>query len=87
MTSQFVHLNVHTEFSIIDGMVRLDPLMDAVVDRGMNAVAVTDFCNLFAVVKLFKAAISKGIKPIIGSEVNVEGAEFNYRLILLAKNI
>ena len=89
MTSQFVHLNVHTEFSIIDGMVRLDPLMDAVVDRGMNAVAVTDFCNLFAVVKLFKAAISKGIKPIIGCDLPCHlpsKPQEVFSLILLCQN-
>lgn len=69
MSKQFVHLNLHTEFSIIDGMVRIEPLMDALVSRNMNAVAVTDFCNLFAVVKVFQAAMAQGIKPIIGCEL------------------
>ena len=65
----FIHLNLHTEFSIIDGLVRIEPLMDAVVSRGMNAVAVTDFCNLFAVVKVYQAALKKKVKPLIGCEL------------------
>ena len=67
--SAFVHLNLHTEFSIIDGLVRIDPLMDVLSSRGMQAVAVTDFCNLFAVVKVYQAALKKKIKPIIGCEL------------------
>ena len=67
--STYVHLNLHTEFSIIDGLVRIEPLMDAVVSRGMNAVAVTDFCNLFAVVKVYQAALKKKVKPLIGCEL------------------
>lgn len=69
MLNQFVHLNLHTEFSIIDGLVRVDPLMDAVLSRSMKAVAVTDFCNLFAVVKVYKAAMAQGIKPLIGCDL------------------
>ena len=69
MSNHFVHLNLHTEFSIIDGMVRIEPLMDALATSAMNAVAVTDFCNLFAVVKVFQAAMAQGIKPIIGCEL------------------
>ncbi|MCH9756431.1 MAG: DNA polymerase III subunit alpha [Gammaproteobacteria bacterium] len=67
--SRFVHLRVHTEFSLVDGMVRIKPLMQAVVERGMNAVAVTDFCNLFAVLKTFQAAINAGVKPILGADL------------------
>lgn len=67
--SRFVHLRVHTEYSLVDGMVRIKPLMNAVVERGMNAVAVTDFCNLFAVVKTFQAALSVGVKPILGADL------------------
>lgn len=69
MPHSFVHLRVHTEFSLVDGLVRVASLMDALPGKGMNAVAVTDFCNLFAAVKVFKAAISAGIKPILGSDL------------------
>ncbi|QRN03438.1 DNA polymerase III subunit alpha [Legionella sp. MW5194] len=89
MQSRFVHLRVHTEFSMIDGLVRIKPLMKAVVERGMNAVAVTDYCNLFAAVKVFTTAISQGIKPIIGSDLpchDPENPEQLFSLLLLCQN-
>ena len=64
----FVHLRLHTEYSLIDGLTRIKPLMQAVSKKGMNAVAVTDFCNLFAVVKVYQSAISSGVKPIFGAD-------------------
>lgn len=69
MQQRFVHLRVHTEFSLVDGLVRVKPLMKALPSRGMCAVAITDYCNLFAAVKLFKTAVESGIKPIIGSDL------------------
>lgn len=66
MKNQFVHLHVHTEYSLIDGLVTIPTLMGGVVDKGMRAVAVTDRANLFAAVKVFQAAISMGVKPILG---------------------
>ncbi|MCH9689924.1 MAG: DNA polymerase III subunit alpha [Gammaproteobacteria bacterium] len=67
--SRFVHLRVHTEYSLVDGMVRIKPLMQAVSERGMDAVAVTDFCNLFAALKTFQAALNAGVKPILGADL------------------
>ena len=58
MQQRFVHLRVHTEFSIVDGLVQIKPLMDSLLKGAMNAVAITDFCNLFATVKFFQAAIA-----------------------------
>ena len=84
---EFVHLRIHTEFSVTDGILRIKPVIQQAVDNKMLALALTDRHNMFGLVKFYKNCRSKGIKPIIGSEVNVEGAEFNYRLILLAKNI
>ncbi len=69
MPSRFVHLRVHTEFSMIDGLVRIKPLMKALIEKEMNAVAITDFSNLFAAVKFFKAAVDNGIKPLIGVDL------------------
>lgn len=69
MPQRFVHLRVHTEFSLVDGLLRVKPLMKALPSRGMSAVAVTDYCNLFAAVKVFKTAVDNGIKPIIGSDL------------------
>ncbi|MDF1677485.1 MAG: DNA polymerase III subunit alpha [Legionellaceae bacterium] len=88
--SRFVHLRVHTEFSLVDGMVRIKPLMQAVAERGMEAVAVTDFCNLFAVVKTFQAALKAGVKPILGADLpchNPLKPETFTSLILLCQNM
>lgn len=89
MPASFVHLRVHTEFSLVDGLVRVGPLMEAVPEKGMNAVAVTDFCNLFAVVKVFKAAISAGIKPILGCDLachDPQKPERQSSIVLLCQN-
>lgn len=68
MQADFVHLRVHTEFSLVDSIIRVDELMQTVSTLGMKAVAVTDFCNLFAAVKCYKAALSHRIKPLIGAD-------------------
>ncbi len=65
MTS-FVHLRLHTEYSLVDGIVRVPDLMAAVAAAGMPAVALTDQCNLFAMVKFYKEAQAAGVKPLIG---------------------
>jgi DNA polymerase-3 subunit alpha len=64
----FVHLKVHTEFSLVDGLVRLKPLLGRVAELNMPAVAVTDQTNFFGLVKFFKAASGAGVKPIYGSD-------------------
>jgi DNA polymerase-3 subunit alpha len=88
-SSQFVHLRVHTEFSLVDGLVRIEPLMQHVLDHGMHAVAITDFCNLFAVIKVFQAAVAKGIKPIFGADlpcVDSKNAAQGGSIVLLCQN-
>jgi len=57
---QFVHLRLHTEYSLVDGIVRVPRLMPAIAAAGMAAVALTDQCNLFAMVKFYRAAINAG---------------------------
>jgi DNA polymerase III subunit alpha len=64
--SQFVHLKLHTEYSLVDGVVRVPDLMAAVSAAHMPAVALTDQSNLFAMVKFYKEAQSAGVKPLIG---------------------
>ncbi|MFM9049456.1 MAG: DNA polymerase III subunit alpha, partial [Actinomycetota bacterium] len=64
----FVHLHVHTEYSMLDGASRLDDLMSAAVEQGMPAIAMTDHGNLYGAYDFYKAARSAGIKPIIGLE-------------------
>lgn len=67
----FVHLHLHTEFSMVDGTIGVQALIDRIVELGMPAVAVTDVCNIFALVKFYKAAQAAGIKPICGSDLRV----------------
>ena len=64
--SQFVHLRLHTEYSLLDGIVRVPELMAAVAQARMPAIALTDQSNLFAMVKFYKEAQAAGVKPLIG---------------------
>ena len=66
MSGGFVHLRLHTEYSLIDSVVRVPELMEAVAGAGMAAVGLTDQCNLFAMVKFYKEAQRAGVKPLIG---------------------
>jgi DNA polymerase-3 subunit alpha len=70
-TTDFVHLHLHTEYSLLDGFARMDRLFDRVKELGMQAVAITDHGVMFGVVDFYKAAKKAGIKPIIGCEVYV----------------
>ena len=84
----FVHLRVHSEFSLVDSVVRLGPLVEALRQKAMPACAITDHCNLFAMVKFYKAATAAGIKPIIGADVLVAhplASEAATRLVLLCQ--
>jgi DNA polymerase-3 subunit alpha len=68
-TPGFVHLRLHTEYSLLDSVVRIPGVVDAVAELGMPAVAVTDECSLFAMVKFYRAALAKGVKPLIGVDL------------------
>jgi DNA polymerase-3 subunit alpha len=65
----FVHLRVHTEYSLVDSLLRVDELVDAVADRRMPACAITDQGNVSALVKFYKPALARGVKPIVGADV------------------
>ena len=69
----FVHLRLHTEYSLVDGIVRVPRLMQAVAAAGMPAVALTDHGNLFAMVKFHREAEKQGVKPLIGADLWIEG--------------
>lgn len=87
--SQFVHLHLHTEYSLVDSIVRVPELMQQLDNKGMSAVALTDFNNLFALVKFYQKALKNGIKPIIGVEAQVTGLsskEPNSHVVFLCKN-
>ena len=89
MANQFVHLHLHSEYSLVDSTLRLKPLIAETRNRGMGALALTDQSNLFAVVKMFKAATSCGLKPIFGAEVWIHHPERRdslSRLVLLCQN-
>ncbi len=82
----FIHLNVHSEYSITDGIVRLPDLMHTCKQNNMPAVAITDQSNLFGSIRFYKQALKQGIKPIIGADIwtSIEGELVN--LILLCQN-
>ncbi|ALM51351.1 DNA polymerase III subunit alpha [Halomonas huangheensis] len=89
MSVPFVHLRVHSEFSLVDGLVRLKPYIKAGEQQGAPALALTDESNLFGLVKFYNGAQGAGIKPIIGSDLwlsNIHDPEHPYRLTLLAMN-
>ncbi|HVW19832.1 MAG TPA: DNA polymerase III subunit alpha [Opitutaceae bacterium] len=67
--SNFVHLHVHSDYSLLDGACRIDRLMDRAVELGMGALALTDHGNLYGAIEFYGAAKAKGIKPLIGCEL------------------
>ena len=84
--TDFVHLSVHTEYSIVDSVVFLEQLAPAIKDQGMTAVALTDKSNLTAMLKFQSACAKERIKPIFGCDINVFGELGPSRLLLLATN-
>ena len=94
--ASFVHLHVHTEYSLLDGASRIKDLIAATKELGMDSIAITDHGSMYGVIDFYKEAKKQGIKPIIGCEVylapgarqdrfDVEGTRY-YHLILLAEN-
>ncbi|MBQ6758546.1 MAG: DNA polymerase III subunit alpha, partial [Selenomonadaceae bacterium] len=92
----FTHLHVHTEYSLLDGAARINDLLDAAKNFGMTSLAITDHGTMYGVIDFYKAALKRGIKPIIGCEVYVapqsrldrektDGTKY-FHLILLAEN-
>ena len=95
----FVHLHVHSDYSLLDGACRIDRLMDRAVELGMPALALTDHGNLYGAIEFYNTAKAKGIKPLIGCELYLvetsrlekhgrsdEGKSI-FHLGLLAKNL
>ncbi|WP_399697236.1 DNA polymerase III subunit alpha [Xenophilus sp.] len=85
----FVHLRLHTEFSVVDGTTRIDDVVKAAAKDGQPALAITDLNNLFGGVKFYKEARGKGVKPLLGCEVIVEGLDADAapsRIVLLVQN-
>jgi len=96
MTSKFTHLHVHSHYSLLDGLPKIDQLLDRVKELGMDSIALTDHGNMYGAIEFYKKAKAKGIKPIIGAEIYIafEGMRQErpgiddkiYHLIVLAKN-
>ena len=89
MASPFVHLNLHSEYSLADSVLRIKPLVRQVAELGMPSVALTDQCNLFGLVKFYKAAMAAGVKPVAGVDLwlrNQEDENRPDRLTLLVKD-
>ncbi len=94
--SDYVHLHNHTQFSLLDGLTRVEPLMDFISTEGMSAVAMTDHGTLSGTIEFYKEATKKGIKPLIGIETYVamrghkdkdpQKDKNRFHLILLAMN-
>ena len=83
--TEFVHLSVHTEYSISDGLIRVPDLVRRSAELGMPAVAVTDRANLFGLVKFYEACQSAGIKPLVGADMRYRSSDSGVdRCVLLA---
>ena len=97
--SNFVHLHLHSQYSLLDGAIKLDELVTRAKEFKMPAIAVTDHGNMFGAIEFYRKAMSAGIKPIIGCEVyvapgsrftkgNARGSsEASYHLVLLCMNL
>ncbi|MDN3613592.1 DNA polymerase III subunit alpha [Vibrio gallaecicus] len=80
---KFVHLRVHSDFSMVDGLSKVPPLVKKVAEMGMPALALTDFTNLCGLVKFYGTAHGCGVKPIIGADFLMQSAEFGEELTKL----
>lgn len=95
--SRFIHLHTHSHYSLLDGLSRIEDIIDKCIDFGMDAVALTDHGNLYGAIEFYKACKEKGIKPIIGCEFYIASGSYTskvpkvdqkrYHLTVLAKNI
>lgn len=97
--SNFIHLHVHTDYSLLDGACRIDRLMGRAKDLGMTALALTDHGNMYGAIEFYNAAKTHGIKPLIGCEIyltegsalekngRAEDGKSYYHMGLLAKNL
>ena len=87
--SPFVHLHVHTEYSLVDGICRISNLIDQVQMLHMPSIAITDISNIYGVVKFYRRCADRGIKPVIGVELAIateRGAGDRPRIVLLCRN-
>ena len=89
MSISFIHLQCHSEYSLVDGLLRIKPWIKKAVELGMPAIALTDQANLFAMIKFYREALANGIKPIIGCDIwleNEQNPTQPFQAILLCQN-
>ena len=92
MSRQFIHLHLHSEYSLLDGMTKTKKLIKKVKEMGMDSVALTDHGTMYGAIEFYKAAKAEGIKPIVGLEAyttlgdHKERSGKNNHLLLLAKD-
>mgnify|MGYP001564976481 CR=1 FL=1 len=98
-TSKFIHLHTHSHYSLLDGLSKLEDLIELAVKFKMKSMAITDHGNMYGAIEFYKLAKKEGIKPIIGVEaymtagsrkdrtVESDGGKRYYHLTLLAKNL
>ena len=86
----FIHLKVHSEYSLVDGLVRVPELINKAIELDQPAIALTDLANFYALIKFYSAAIAKGVKPLCGCDLLVVGDDDEENasvLTFLVKNI
>jgi DNA polymerase-3 subunit alpha len=86
-TPPFVHLHVHTQYSLLDGAIRIDALLKRAIDFGMDSVAITDHGTMFGVLEFFEMAGKAGVKPIIGCEFYVAPRRLTDKTVLDNKGL
>ena len=89
MSRTFVHLRVHSEYSLVDGLIRIKPLIERAAEMGMPAIGLTEQSNMCSLVKFYEGTTSAGIKPVIGADIwlrNAEDPNKPFRITLLARN-
>ncbi|MCK4777074.1 MAG: PHP domain-containing protein, partial [Actinomycetia bacterium] len=97
MKQKFTHLHVHSHYSLLDGIIKIDDLVERASKSGMHSIALTDHGNMMGIMEFYTKAVKKGVKPIVGSEFYLaigsrfdkifsRGEKSNYHLLLLAKN-
>ena len=89
METNFIHLRLHTEYSLSDGIIQLSSLMEKAVAYHMPAVGITDLNNMYATIKFYQAAMEAGIKPIVGVDVHVtndKNPKEYFKLTLFCQN-
>ena len=88
MSVRFAHLHLHSEYSLVDSTIRIKALVAACVQAGAPAIALTDECNMFALVKFYKACSAAGIKPIGGCDLWISAPDDPrpWRMTVLCQN-